>query len=63
MNIKDYKQNNDIKFVISVLDNELISMKHNRDNGHWLSPQYERIQNNINLLESGIKKIKDKWNF
>ena len=62
MDTKDRMKNNDVKYAVNCLEDTLENLKQLREDGHLLSPQYDVLQHDINLLESGIKKINDKWN-
>ena len=61
INIQDFTQHKDIEFTLKVLEGELEKRIQNRNNGHWLSPQLENQNDEIQLLRWSIGKIRENW--
>lgn len=61
INIQDFTQHKDIEFTLKVLEDELEKRIQNRNNGHWLSPQLENQNDEIQLLRWSIGKIRENW--
>ena len=61
MDYKDYINNNDIRYALKVLNDDLVKKRDSLSNGHWLSPQVDEHLKEIEYLESSIKRINNQF--